>query len=109
MIATAQEDLFQQTVPITFKHTLACIGFSVKSDVDSEVEYIAVTGISTSGQISLNYTGGDIYWNNLSGTNDSVFYIGLKPNSIATNTSQNITAVDGYLMAIPQRDRKSVV
>ena len=102
MIATAQEDLFQQTVPITFKHTLACIGFSVKSDVDSEVEYIAVTGISTSGQISLNYTGGDIYWNNLSGTNDSVFYIGLKPNSIATNTSQNITAVDGYLMAIPQ-------
>ena len=101
MVAKTQFNLSRSTVNLVFSHALACIGFSVIGE-GTTIEYIGISGISTSGSLSLYYTEEELYWNNVSAPSDSLFKIGLINDAQSSTTGTNIMATNGYLMLIPQ-------
>ena len=100
MVAKSQLNQNRNIVDLEFVHALSCIGFSINGS-DKAIEYIAVTGISTAGSLSLNYSQGQPSWSNLTDPTTDLYEIGLS-SDYQTSTDGTIMAADGYLMLIPQ-------
>ncbi len=104
MIATSMENQAKQEVALNFNHALACVGFQMSAAPGNEtglneLDYIYVTGVYGSGDIPL-LCNGEINWN-LTGDTTEKYYVGLSEENIPDELT-NITAVDGYLMMLPQ-------
>ena len=99
MVAKTQQNLHKETVNLSYHHTLASIGFNINGN-SSGIEYVGIKGISTSGTLSLDYSGGNPpSWRNLSSVTDTLYKIGLLEEA---TKSSSIMSADGYLMVIPQ-------
>ena len=101
MVAVPKKNIFKETVAFTFYHALACIGFSV-SGTDNEIEYVGISGISTSGNLSLDFDGNTPAWTKVSAVTDSIFKLGLIEETATAEAGTPIMSADGYLMIIPQ-------
>ena len=101
MLATCVKDVYNEVVSLTFNHALTCIGFNLVGESISDIEYIAISGISTSAQTSLTCDG-NITWENYSGSNDTIFYAGLNNGTGSGSAYSPLMASDGYLMVLPQ-------
>ena len=99
MVAKTQKNLHKETVNLSYHHTLASIGFNINGN-SSGIEYVGIKGISTSGTLSLDYSGGNPpSWSNISSVTDTLYKIGLLEEA---TKSSSIMSADGYLMVIPQ-------
>lgn len=101
MISVPRLNLNQEVADIQFSHALACIGFNVTGP-HIKIDSLWITGISTEGEISLNYNGETMDWMNVSAPIDTTYCIGIGTDSIAVDTVKDIMSNNGYLMVIPQ-------
>lgn len=108
MLAVPRYNLRPSTsmVALQMKHALTCVGFQIKGNGE-QIKSISISGISSSG--SVNLSGDNVVWSNLSVPGISINYSALI-NFDAGQTyftaqptmSTNLIAGNGYLMMIPQ-------
>ncbi len=101
MIATCIKNIYNEVVSLNFNHALTCIGFNIVGESINNIEYITISGISTSAQTSLTCDG-NITWDNYSGSNDTIFYAGLNTDTGIGSADSPLMEPDGYLMVLPQ-------
>ena len=83
-------------------HALSCIGFYANG-YGTAIDSICITGISTSGILSLDYNGLSFEWDSLSDISHKYYTSGLIDNAYAGDATDNVTVANGYLMMIPQQ------
>lgn len=118
LVAFPQMNLTKKDGPVElfFKHTLACISFYMEG-AGKQIRGIAVTGIKTSGTLSLGLESdgkiGSTYdymirWNLSDEISESDYSAGLqldegKDYLTTTDGITNLLRENGYLMMLPQR------
>lgn len=101
MVAVPQLNIFKETVDIKFAHALACIGFNISAP-DVRVDSIWITGIKTTGSLSLDFDGTTPTWSDIGNNSDENFTFGIITDAVADTSGSGIMVSDGYLMMIPQ-------
>ncbi len=101
MIAVPEVNLYREVAELKFAHALASIGFEITGP-SVGIDSIWITGISTSGTVSLKYDNQSIVWTDLNTPNKDPFVVGLINDPIATKDTASIMSQNGYLMVIPQ-------
>ena len=103
MVATARKNIHATGHPVNMqmKHALTAIGFEMSGDGETVVG-IDISGVSTTGKLTMDAAAG-ISWTNLNSPTNTAFSVGLNGGSyVLTSTPTNPLATDGYLMMIPQ-------
>lgn len=107
MVAVARKNIRPNPNPVAlqFEHALTCVGFQIAGDND-KIKGIAVTGVSVSGQLSID--GGGIVWSALGAKTDTDFSASINCDAgqnyytATASMSTGLMKGDGYLMMIPQ-------
>jgi len=103
MVATARKNIHATGHPVNMqmKHALTAIGFEMSGDGETVVG-IDISGVSTTGKLTMDAAAG-ISWTNLNSPTNTAFSVGLNGGSyVLTSTPTNPLATDGYLMMVPQ-------
>lgn len=105
MLSIPRKNIYPQvggSVELSFKHTLASIGFGVKGVETDIIDKIVLRGVVPGGSVTISDSG-EVVWDYLYDRTtleyEATIESGVVPN---ISTSESLTTDNGYLMMIPQ-------